>query len=159
MNTFLQSPVIYRAGFAMGIGDIYLGNLRIMADHIQRTMPEQPLQGEHIPAGPQISYRKGMPEFMRMDMRNLSPFSQAADQYSQAVAVEGAVSAADKKRSFKIITILPQGNITPDSFSGGFSQVGCATFSAFGSPADPVANIHFASLEVHIFDGSANRVQ
>jgi len=45
---FSQPPVIRRAGFAVGLFHVYLGDLGIMTHHVQTAMAQQHLQGKDI---------------------------------------------------------------------------------------------------------------
>ena len=72
-SSWLQMHIIGWAGFAMRLLHIYLRNLGVVAHHIQRTMPQEHLQGEHIPARTQIGDGKSMPEFMRVSFSSLLP--------------------------------------------------------------------------------------
>ena len=56
-----QPPIIRRAGAAMSLLNIHLGNPGIMLDHFQRAMPKQGLQSELIAAGTQIGDGKRVP--------------------------------------------------------------------------------------------------
>ncbi len=95
--SWLQPHVVGWAGFAVCLFHIHIRNLSIVAHHIQRTMSQQRLQGEHVTPGTQIGDRKGVSEFVRVRFLHLSPGSQPVDQDPQAVLVERPVGLADEE--------------------------------------------------------------
>lgn len=123
MIALLKMHVIHWAGFAMRLLNFYLGNLGVMAHHIQRPVPELRLQSEHIPAGAQIGDRKGMMEFVWIGLLNSSPISQPVNQNPQAIDVEGPVGMTDEQRRQRIIPILPACQVAPDGLAGNLAQI------------------------------------
>src|SRR5450759_2466886 len=146
----LQSPIIRWAGLAMRLFHIHIRNLGIVAYHIQRTMAQQRLQGEHITPGTQIGDGKSMPEFMRVSFLHLSPGSQSVDQHAQTILVERPVGLADEEGWLGIFPVFAAGQVAPDSFSSDFSQVDRAPLTTLGATGDTMSDIDLSSLEVNI---------
>ena len=85
INPWLQTHVVGWTGFAMRVLHVYLGDLSVVAHHIQGTMPQQGLQGKDIPAGAQIGDRHGMPEFVGVGFFDSSSGTQPVDQDAQTI--------------------------------------------------------------------------
>ena len=153
MNDRLQSPIVHWAGLAMRVFHVYLRNLGIVAHHIQRAMSQQRLKREDISARTQIGDGEGVAKFMWMNMREICPFTQTPDQDAQAVAVEWAITGADEEGSLGIISILPCGQVAPNSFAGNFTQVSDPAFSTLCTSANPMPDIHLAGFQIHVLDG------
>lgn len=80
INPWLQTHVVSWTGFAMCVLHVYLGNLSVVAHHIQGTVPQQGLQGKDVAAGAQIGDGHGMPEFVRVSFFNPGSGTQAVDR-------------------------------------------------------------------------------
>ena len=71
---------------------IDLGDLGVMAHHVQATMTKHLLQGKDIAARAQIRDRKGVPEFVRVGVFHAGALSNAFDQEAQGIRFELAIA-------------------------------------------------------------------
>lgn len=101
-----------------------------------------------ISARTQIRDGKRMSEFMRTIFLYLRSGSQMVNQNPQTILVEWSVGLADKEGGTGIIPILAANQITPNGFSGNFTQVNCTSFAIFSSANNSMPNRDFSSLEV-----------
>jgi hypothetical protein len=111
----LQSPIVGWASAAVRLLDIYLGNARLVLDHVQRAMAQQRLQREHVSAGTQIRDGERVTESVWMALAYLSLPAQFYDHVAKRVTVQWAVELAHKQWRVGILAILPFGQVAPHS--------------------------------------------
>src|SRR3990172_12384257 len=148
--SWLQTHVVGWASLAVRLFNVHIRNLSIMEHHIKRTMSQQGLKGKHITTRTQIGDGKSVPEFVRAGLLNFCSGTQPVDQDTQTILVERSVGLADEQGGTGIIPVLASNQITPDGFSGDFTQVDCASFATFCSANNSVPNRDLSSLEVDI---------
>ena len=158
MRSLLESPIIHWAGFAVRIFYVHLRNLRVMAYHIQRAVSQQRLQRENIPSRTKVGDRKGVAEFMRVDMRESCAFAQTPNEDAQAVTSERSGASADEEGGFRVASILTGGQVTPDGFAGYLAKISNPALPTFRSATNSMPDIHLAGLQVHIFDGQRTKL-
>ncbi len=150
---WLQAHVICWACLSMGLLNIHLRDLGVMAHHVQRTVTEQGLQGKYVAARTQIGDGECVAKFMWINSFDLGPVSQPVDQHAQAVLVEGFVGMADEEGGANIVPVFTACQIAPDGFPSDFPHIDGAAFASLGTASQSMPDSDLAGFQVHIVDG------
>jgi len=154
----LHVPVIGGACLLVDALGVYLGDFGVYLHHVQRTMAQQPLQGEQIAAGAQIGDGERVPEPVRVGVLDAGFGAQGADQLPQGISSQRRSKPAQEQGRVWIPAVLPAGQVAPEGAAGGFTQVHKPALASFGVAFDAVAHRHLAGFGVHVANGQPGQL-
>ncbi len=155
MKRFLQSPIIRWAGFAMRLFHVRFRDTGVMAHHVQRAVPEQRLQRENVAARTQIGNGERVSKLVGIGFLHPRSVPQTRNQDAQTVLGERPIRGADEEGRLEVLTIFTLREITPDCFSGDFTQVDRASFATFSAAFQSMADGDTSGFHVDVIDSQS----
>ena len=150
----LEPPVIDRRGDLVSAVQIDLGQLEVVADHIEGGVAKDALEGECVAAVAQESDGEGMPETVRMAVGHPGALTGSVEQLEELGAIERAAGVGDEEGSLDRFPFAGD-QVLEDSFAGAGRNGDDALTIAFAEGEHiPVAQVHIDDFEAAQLGGA-----
>lgn len=144
----LQMPVFDRAGAAVGLVQVDLGNGQVAAHHLQGAVPQDGLQGVDITTVAQKVDREGVAKAVRVHVWNAGALGRGVEQFEQLAAVH-LVALFGQDQIVVDAIVGPAAQVIPDDLGRARRNGDDAVLAAL--PCQDLDRFVFVA-QIHVFD-------
>ena len=131
-----EAPVFGRAGGAVAVDQVGLGNGGVGADHLQGFVAQRLLQGSGVAAVAQILDGECVAETVRVDAFDAGPLAETFDQLEQRIAGQWDGAETYERRFVDSRFAAFGDDVTGDRFQTGGAQRQGALLAALADDSD-----------------------